>query len=99
MELRANPDRPAEGMVIEAKLERGRGAVAYRAGQARHTEASASIIVAGRAWGRVRALIDERVKDVAAAPADARWRCSASTAPPTRANSSRWWKTKPAPAS
>ncbi len=65
MELKANPDRPAEGLVIEAKLEKGRGAVATVLVQ-RGTLKVGDIVVAGSAWGRVRALIDDagrRVKE------------------------------------
>jgi translation initiation factor IF-2 len=59
LDLRANPRRPAEGVVIEAKLERGRGAVATVLVQ-RGTLRVGDIFVAGAEWGRVRALIDER---------------------------------------
>jgi len=66
LELQANPDRPAEGIVIEAKLERGRGPVGTVLVQ-RGTLKVGQIIVAGRAWGRVRALIDDKGLNVAAA--------------------------------
>ncbi len=59
MELKANPDRPAEGIVIEAKLEKGRGPVATVLVQ-RGTLHVGDVVVAGSAWGRVRALIDDR---------------------------------------
>jgi translation initiation factor IF-2 len=59
LELTANPDRPAEGIVIEAKLERGRGPVGTVLVQ-RGTLKVGQLIVAGRAWGRVRALIDDK---------------------------------------
>ena len=58
LELTANPDRPAEGVIIEAKLERGRGPVGTALIQ-RGTLKLGDIIVAGSAWGRVRALINE----------------------------------------
>jgi translation initiation factor IF-2 len=58
LELRANPNRPAEGVVIEAKLERGRGPVGTILVQ-RGSLKVGQVIVAGRAWGRVRALIDD----------------------------------------
>ena len=51
LELKANPDRPAEGVVIEAKLERGRGPVGTVLVQ-RGTLKVGDIVVAGRAWGR-----------------------------------------------
>ena len=59
LDLKANPDRPAEGSVIEAKLERGRGSVATVLVQ-RGTLQAGDIFVAGSEWGRVRALIDDR---------------------------------------
>ena len=58
LELRTNPDRPAEGTVIEAKLDRGRGPVATILVQ-RGTLRVGDIIVAGSEWGRVRALISD----------------------------------------
>jgi translation initiation factor IF-2 len=66
LELRANPNRPAEGVVIEAKLERGRGPVGTVLVQ-RGTLRVGQIIVAGRAWGRVRALIDDTGEHVSSA--------------------------------
>ncbi len=59
LDLGANPNRPAEGVVLEAKLERGRGAVATVLIQ-RGTLRVGDIFVAGSEWGRVRALVDER---------------------------------------
>ncbi len=58
LQLKANPDRSAEGYVIEAKLERGRGPVGTVLVQ-RGTLEIGNIVVAGKAWGRVRALIDD----------------------------------------
>ena len=58
LELRANPDRPAGGVVIESKLERGRGSVATLLVQ-RGTLESGDIVVAGSEWGRVRAILDD----------------------------------------
>ena len=58
LDLKANPNRSAEGIVIEAKLERGRGPVGTVLVQ-RGTLAVGDIVVAGSAWGRVRALIDD----------------------------------------
>ncbi len=57
LELRANPDRPAEGVVVEANLETGRGAVATMLIQ-RGALAVGDIVVAGAEWGRVRAISD-----------------------------------------
>ncbi|HVG50943.1 MAG TPA: translation initiation factor IF-2, partial [Xanthobacteraceae bacterium] len=58
LDLKANPDRPAEGTVIEAKLDRGRGPVATVLVQ-RGTLHPGDIIVAGSEWGRVRALVSD----------------------------------------
>jgi translation initiation factor IF-2 len=59
LELKANPLRSAEGFVIEAKLERGRGPVGTLLVQ-RGTLKVGDIVVAGMAWGRVRALLDDK---------------------------------------
>jgi translation initiation factor IF-2 len=59
LDLKANPHRPAAGVVLEAKLERGRGAVATVLIQ-RGTLQVGDIFVAGSEWGRVRALVDDR---------------------------------------
>src|SRR5205807_6964158 len=58
LELKANPSRPAEGTVIEAKLDRGRGPVATVLVQ-RGTLRPGDIVVAGAEWGRVRALVSD----------------------------------------
>jgi translation initiation factor IF-2 len=58
LDLKANPDRPAEGTVIEAKLDRGRGPVATVLVQ-RGTLKPGDIVVAGAEWGRVRALVSD----------------------------------------
>ncbi len=63
LELKANPDRPAEGVVVEAKLERGRGSVATVLVQ-RGTLRVGDIFVAGSEWGRVRALYSERGESI-----------------------------------
>ncbi len=63
LELKANPHRSAEGFVIEAKLERGRGPVGTLLVQ-RGTLHVGDIVVAGSAWGRVRALIDDQGANV-----------------------------------
>ena len=66
MDLKANPDRSAEGVVIESKLDRGRGVVATVLVK-RGTLKRSDIVVAGANWGRVRALINERDEQVASA--------------------------------
>ncbi len=59
LELKANPDRVAEGTVVEAKLDRGRGPVATVLVQG-GTLHVGDIVVAGSEWGKVRALVDDR---------------------------------------
>lgn len=59
LNLKANPHRDALGAVIEARLEKGRGAVATVLIQ-RGTLKVSDIFVAGTEWGRVRALVDDR---------------------------------------
>jgi translation initiation factor IF-2 len=66
LDLKADPSRAAEGTVIEARLDRGRGPVATVLVQ-RGTMAIGDIIVAGSQWGRVRALLDDKGKNVAKA--------------------------------
>jgi translation initiation factor IF-2 len=58
LDLKANPNRAAEGTVIEAKLDRGRGPVATVLVQ-RGTLHGGDIVVAGAEWGRVRALLSD----------------------------------------
>ncbi len=65
LEITANPDRPAEGAVIEAQLDVGRGPVATVLVQ-KGTLRQGDIFVVGEQWGKVRALINdkgERVKE------------------------------------
>ncbi|MEL7138046.1 MAG: translation initiation factor IF-2 [Pseudomonadota bacterium] len=59
LELKANPKRPAEGAVIEAKLDVGRGPVATVLVQ-RGTLRTGDIFVVGEQWGRVRALVNDQ---------------------------------------
>jgi translation initiation factor IF-2 len=66
LDLKANPDRPAEATIIESKLERGRGPVATALVR-RGTLKRGDIIVAGGQWGRVRALVNEREQQVPSA--------------------------------
>jgi translation initiation factor IF-2 len=66
LELKANPNRAAEGTVIEARLDRGRGPVATVLVQ-RGTLKPGDIVVAGTAWGRVRALMSDTGHSVVAA--------------------------------
>ncbi len=66
LELRANPNRAAEGTVIEARLDRGRGPVATVLVQ-RGTLRPGDVVVAGSEWGRVRALVSDTGHSVVAA--------------------------------
>ena len=59
LELKANPDRAAEGAVIEAQLDVGRGPVATVLVQ-KGTLNQGDIFVVGEQWGKVRALINDR---------------------------------------
>ena len=63
LDLKANPDREAGGMVVEAQLDKGRGPVATVLVQ-RGTLKLGDIFVAGSAWGRVRALINDKGQQV-----------------------------------
>ena len=63
MELSANPDRAAQGAVVEARLEHGRGAVATVL-VTRGTLRVGDIFIAGAEWGRVRALINDHGENV-----------------------------------
>ena len=66
LDLKANPARPAEGTVIEAKLDRGRGPVATVLVQ-RGTLRPGDLVVAGAEWGRVRALVSDTGSPVTSA--------------------------------
>jgi translation initiation factor IF-2 len=66
LELKANPNRPAEGTVVEARLDRGRGPVATVLIQ-RGTLEIGDIVVAGSEWGKVRALVNDRGETVSEA--------------------------------
>ena len=64
LELKANPDRLASGVVLEAKLDRGRGAVATLLVQ-QGTLKVGDPFIAGQVFGRVRAMFDDRGRAVA----------------------------------
>ena len=66
LELKANPNRFAEGAVIEAKLDVGRGPVATVLVQ-KGTLKQGDIFVVGEQWGKVRALIDDKGERIAEA--------------------------------
>ena len=65
-DLKSNPDRQAEGAIIEAKVERGRGSVATVLIQ-RGTLRVGDLFVAGSEWGRVRALVDDKGQQIESA--------------------------------
>ena len=67
LDLKSNPDRTAEGVVIEARLDKGRGPVATVLVQT-GTLMPGEILVAGNEWGRVRALVNDRGEHVKEAP-------------------------------
>lgn len=66
LDLKANPDRAAEGVVVEAKMEKGKGSVATVLIQ-RGTLKVGDIFVSGSEWGRVRALVNDQGKLVKSA--------------------------------
>jgi translation initiation factor IF-2 len=66
LELRANPNRTAEGAIIESRLDKGRGPVATVLVQ-KGTLHPGDIVVAGAEWGRVRAMQDDNGKTVKSA--------------------------------
>lgn len=65
-DLKANPEKPANGVIIEAELSRGKGAVATALVQT-GTLREGDLLIAGTASGRVRALFDDRGQRVKAA--------------------------------
>src|SRR6266567_306416 len=66
-ELKANPDRPATGVVLEAKLDRGRGPVATVLVQ-NGTLSDSDNFVVGNVYGKVRAMFDDRGHPIEQAP-------------------------------
>jgi len=67
LDLKANPDRAAEGSVVESRLDRGRGPVATVLVQ-KGTLFQGDIVVAGAEWGRVRAMLDDKGAPMKYAP-------------------------------
>jgi translation initiation factor IF-2 len=63
LDMKANPNRNAEGTVIEAKMEKGRGSVATVLVQ-NGTLKIGDVIIAGKEWGHVRAMFNEHGKKV-----------------------------------
>ncbi|MFL2509611.1 MAG: translation initiation factor IF-2 [Alphaproteobacteria bacterium] len=67
LNLNANPNRSARGSIIESKLEKGRGSVATVLVQ-KGTLKIGDIFVSGSEWGKVKALIDDKGKNIKQAP-------------------------------
>ena len=63
MELKANPTRNSDGLVIESKIQKGRGAVATLLVK-RGTLKRGAVVVAGEYWGKVKAMMDEKGKQL-----------------------------------
>jgi translation initiation factor IF-2 len=63
LDLKSNPNRPAQGTIIEAKLDRGRGVAATVLIQ-RGTLRVGDLVVCGAQWGRARALLNDRMEPV-----------------------------------
>ena len=66
LELTAQKDAPAKGLIIEARLDKGRGAVATMLVQS-GTLKRGDIVLAGQVFGRVRAMLDENGKPISEA--------------------------------
>ncbi len=67
LELKANPNRSAEGAIIESRLDKGRGPVATVLVQ-KGTLRQGEIVVAGAQWGRVRAMLNDKGQPLKEAP-------------------------------
>ena len=63
LELRADPNKPANGLVIEARLDRSRGPMATVLVQ-EGTIRGGDVVVAGRTFGKVRAMLDDRGQNI-----------------------------------
>ena len=98
-ELKANPDAPASGVVIESHLDPGRGPVSTALIQ-RGTLSVGDAVVAGPVWGKVKAMHGPHRQRSCRRPSPAiPWRSSASTASARPASASRSSRTSAAPAS
>jgi translation initiation factor IF-2 len=63
LELKADPDSPAEGVIIEAKLDKTKGPLATFLVQ-KGTLRPGDVVVAGRTWGKIKAMFDDKGKQV-----------------------------------
>ena len=97
LDLKANPDRGAEGSVIESRLDRGRGPVATVLVQ-KGTLHSGDIVVAGAEWGRIRAMTDDKAKALKSAGPATPVEIQGLSSVPRAGERSSWWRTRPAPA-
>ena len=57
-------DAPAKGIIVEARLDKGRGAVATLLVQKRYAEKKGDMLLAGTAFGKIRAMVDENGKAI-----------------------------------
>jgi len=80
MDLKANADRNADGLVIESKVEKGRGPVATLLVK-RGSLKRGDIVVAGQYWGKVKAMMDERNAQLKSAARPAKLQNIASVKP------------------
>jgi translation initiation factor IF-2 len=67
LELRANPNKMAKGVIVEARLDKGRGPVATALVQ-EGTLRTGDIVVAGSTMGKVRAMVNDRGEEIREAP-------------------------------
>jgi len=63
LELKADPDSPAEGVIIEAELDKTKGPLATFLVQ-KGTLKPSDVVVAGRTWGKIKAMFDDKGKQV-----------------------------------
>ena len=96
LDLVADPNRSAEGTVIEARLDRGRGPVATVLVQRGNLHVG-QLVVAGSHWERVRALINDKGETMNAAGPSMRLKCSGSTARRRQVTASLSSRRRPAP--
>ena len=98
LELKANPEAPAQGVVIEAKVEKGRGPVASVLVK-NGTLHKGDVIFTGTHYGKIRALLDDTGKPIKDVGPGSRPRSSVSTACPRRGTSSTPPRTRRRPGS